>query len=140
MLWIFAIISIGVGFLLRGQLYGNHCIVTITDIGEFRNALLCITNYSDCCRHHDLYYYYKGRSEWYYHNGSTVRIHGSGYDFYRTRGPNVVRLNRRNNATLPTGIYRCNIPVGDYNDTDIYIGVYNPESGKLMFCVMNACI
>ena len=116
--------------------------MTITDIGEFRNALLCITNYSDCCGPSYPYYYPRRIGEWYFHNGSVVEKSGFGYDFYRSRGLNVVRLNRRNNATFPTGIYRCNIPVSDYNDTDIYIGVYNSESGKLMFffCEKNVCI
>ena len=102
--------------------------MTITDIGEFRNALLCITNLSECCRQS-----YKGTSprDWYYPNsGSMVKKYFPGSDLYRDRGPSVVRLNRRNNATSPTGIYRCRIPNSDEIGVDIYVGVYNANSGK----------
>ena len=102
--------------------------MTITDIGEIRNALVCITNFSECCRQS-----YTGNSprEWYYpNNGSIVRNSPAGRDFYRDRGPSVVRLNRRNNATPPTGIYQCTIPVNNQIGVDIYVGVYNANSGK----------
>ena len=102
--------------------------MTITDIGEFRNALLCITNLSECCRQS-----YTGTSlrDWYYpNNGSIVEASFAGRDFYRDRGPSVVRLNRRNNATSPTGIYQCKIPVNNQLSVDIYVGVYNANGGK----------
>ena len=100
--------------------------MTITDIGEFRNALLCITNLSECCRGS-----YKGIREWYYpNNDSAIEISTTGRDFYRNRGPSVVRLNRRNSATFPTGIYRCTIPNSDQIGVDIFVGVYNANSGK----------
>ena len=101
--------------------------MTITDIGEFRNALLCITNLSECCRQS-----YTGTSprDWYYPNNGSVATSGTGSEFYRNRDPSVVRLNRRNNATSPTGIYRCRIPVNNQTGVDIYVGVYNAISGK----------
>ena len=95
--------------------------MNITDIGESSNALLCITNRSDCCWSHT-------GGQWYYpNNASKVGVMGSNGDFYRNRGPSVVRLNRRNNVRSPTGIYHCVIPDQGYA---LYIGVYNIDQGK----------
>ena len=43
-----------------------------------------------------------------------------------------VRLNQRNNALMPTGLYCCGIPVGDVDNNLTYfcIGIYNRESGQ----------
>ena len=117
---------VAVGFLFRGHLYDNNSIVTLTDIGEDDNALLCITNRYNCCRGAHLKLIQR---DWYYPNGSNVRIKNNGDDFYRNRGPSVVRLNRRNNVTSPSGIYRCEIP-GDGSDTVLHIGIYNADGGK----------
>ena len=38
-----------VGFLFQGRLYGNNSIVSLAEIGEGRDALLCVTNKIDCC-------------------------------------------------------------------------------------------
>lgn len=60
-----------VGFLFLGHLYSNNSIVTLTDIGENENALLCIINGSDCCRGS---HFMEGvEREWYYPSGSMVR-------------------------------------------------------------------
>ena len=41
----------------------------------------------------------------------------------------MVRLNRRNSAPFPTGIYHCDIPV-DQGCESLYIGVYNTDQGN----------
>ena len=116
-----------VGFLFQGRLYGNNSIVSLAEIGEGRDALLCITNGTDCCRGSQL----TSTREWYFPNGTQVRVYGSGDSIYRDRGSSVVRLNRRHNATSPTGIYQCVIPslTGLIN---IYIGIYHDEQGNLI--------
>ena len=48
--------------------------------------------------------------EWYYPNTSMVRIEGTGDSFYRNRGPSVVRLHRRYDAMMPTGLFYCEVP------------------------------
>ena len=94
---------------LRGVHYPNNSEVLLTDIGEGDNALLCLTDNTQCCRGSDNPFgVFLG--QWYFPNGSTPRGSPSGNSIYRTRGPSVVRLNRRNNATSPTGLYRCEIP------------------------------
>ena len=78
--------------------------MTITDIGKSdRYSLQCFTN-SDCC-HGEV-----KRGEWYFPNMSMVRTEGEGDSFYRDRGPSVVHLHRRHNATMPTGLFCCEIP------------------------------
>ena len=99
--------------------------MSLTEIGEERNALLCITNKNTCC---------KLRSsiirEWYFPNGSQVRLIGDGANLYRNRGPSVVRLNRRNKATSPTGIFQCEIPSAIQLSNIIYIGIYHVGQGN----------
>jgi hypothetical protein len=53
---------------------------------------------------------FEALGEWFYPNGSLVRIKDSGDDVYRDRGPGIMRLNRRNNAMSPTGLFCCVIP------------------------------
>ena len=103
--------DIGVYLSLRGRVYtSNYIYVDINDIGEGDDgALLCITDLMQCCRGNET----GGRGalgEWFYPDGTAVGIQGSGDDFYRDRGPSVVRLNRRNTARSPTGQYCCDIP------------------------------
>ena len=42
----------------------------------------------------------------------------------------MVRLNQRNNATSPTGIFRCEIPDTSQMDRTIHIGVYHTRDGN----------
>ena len=54
-----------------------------------------------------------------------------GGSIYRNRGPSVVRLNRRNNAMMPTGVFRCEIPDASGTNQNVYVGVYSWGIGKL---------
>ena len=94
--------------------------VLITDIGEFTDrtadgagsSLVCVTSNvnTGCCRESD-----GGNvGEWYFPNGTIVpRNSGaSSADFTRSGFTRQVRLNRRNSATSPTGIYECRVPDG----------------------------
>ena len=122
-------LSVEVGFLLGGSLYGNNSIVTISDIEDGSESLHCLTNRGDCCRGSDTGG--DGVGEWYFPgNGSTVGTSNGGGSIYRNRGPSVVRLNRRNDAMMPTGVFRCEIPDASGTDQNIYVGVYTVV-GKL---------
>ena len=112
-----------VNFVLRGDIYGNNSIVTLNDIAENDGALLCYTNSVDCCKN--------TQSEWYFPNGTTVGTSDAGSDLYRNRGPSVVRLNRRNNAMMPTGVFHCEIPDASGTRQDIYVGIYLGEKGAI---------
>ena len=94
--------SSGVALSLGDQSYPNNSIILFEDIGEAANALLCTTDKVDCCR---------GGSNvggaWYYPSGRQVI---GSTDIYRSRGTQLVRLSRRNDAQSPRGTYRCEIP------------------------------
>ena len=68
---------------------------------------------------------------WFFPNETRVpsgtTVNGTQWDFYRTRGASVVRLNRRRGGE--EGIYHCVI-LDTLNVTQtIYIGIYN-TTGK----------
>ena len=107
-------------FTLGGQPYRNGDSILIGEIGEGDGALLCVTDLDQCCRD-------GGLGEWFYPNESLVRVNGSNDDFYRDRGPSVVRLNRRNNATSPIGQYCCVVPDATFTNktTCVNIGEQN---------------
>ena len=111
-------------------MYGNNSIVSVTDIGEGRKALLCITSETACCKTATPP---PNMREWYFPNGSSVEINGAGHSFYRDRDPSIVRLNRRHNATSPIGIFRCIIPssVTPIATKNIYIGIYDVGQGRV---------
>ena len=119
-----------VWFSLNGTIYQNNSIVTLEDIGEGDVALLCKTDQRNCCTPAhigmpDVY------GNWLFPNETRVPSettgNGTQWDFYRTRGQSVVRLNRRRGGE--DGIYRCEIPDTANVIQTIYIGVYN-TTGK----------
>ena len=99
--------------------------MTLEDIGEDDDALLCITNLTTCCKPP---YPMSGTGNWFFPNGSRVPSSGKQWDFHRTRGQMVVRLNRRRGGEH--GIYRCEIPDSANVNQTIYIGVYTAGSGE----------
>ena len=104
-------------FILRNQTYLNNSIVAIHDIGEWDDALLCVTDNPDCCKRNRT-----GQGQFYYPNNDMVRFN-VGDPWYRDRGPQVVRLNRKNYVLSPTGRYRCEIPDSSGMNRNIYIHV-----------------
>ena len=108
----------GVKLTLRGVQYPNGSIINIREIGENDSALICQTNRRPCC--HSPY----RAGEWYFPNGSNLTNDVSGRDLYRNRGNGgKVRLNRRNNAFFPTGIYHCEVPDASGSARSVYIGL-----------------
>ena len=102
--------------------------MTLEDIGENDDALLCIANQTACCQ-----YPYTGGMErvlgnWFFPNGTGVHSDGMKWDIYRTRGQMVVSMNRRRGGV--EGIYRCEIPDAMSVIQNIYIGVYSASTGE----------
>ena len=115
---------LGTGLLFHGQVYGNNSILSVSEMGEGRRALICITNKINCCRREDKHNDEPGEGEWYFPDGSKVSVKGIGDDFYRDRHASTIRLNRRNNATMPSGLFRCEVN-DSYNVTkNLYVGIY----------------
>ena len=126
--------EVDVWFSLRNTTYQNNSIVFLEGIGEGDDALLCMTKLTDCCRP-------ENRSvlgNWFFPNGTRVPSNsGSRWDFYRTRGQMVVRLNHKGGGE--EGIYHCEIPDTMKVIQTIYIGVYSESTGEwyctaLLFC------
>ena len=118
----------GVWFSLNGTTYQNNSCVALEDIGKGDDALLCVTNLtaSDFTA--------SSLRNWFFPNGTRVpsrtvnSTSGEQWDFYRTRGETVVRLNRRRGGE--EGIYRCEIPDSTNVIHTIYIGVYTANTGE----------
>ena len=96
--------------------------MTLEDIGESDDALLCKTIQTACCR---------GGSgshigNWVLPNGSRVPTVGSSLGIYRTRGEMVVQLHHKGGGE--DGIYRCDIPDSMNVTQSIYIGVYTANT------------
>ena len=106
-----------VHFELKGQIYLNGSSLPLSLIGEGDDALLCKTDGACCIPPNRA-------GEFYYPNDSKVMILNSGDNIYRNRGEGMIRLHRRNNATSPTGIYRCEIPNSQEVFENIYITLY----------------
>ena len=121
----------GVWLTLNGTTYQNNGLVTLEDVGEDDDALLCMTDNTACCA--------RAQSpgggilgDWYYPNGTGVVNSLNMWEFYRNRGQSVVRLNRRRGGV--NGIYHCVMPdIAGVNRT-IYIGVYTADSGECCIC------
>ena len=110
----------------------------LEDIGEYDDALLCITTLTDCCQ---LSYNGSALGNWFFPNGTRVpsrfanAASGERWNFYRDRGQMVVRMHRRRGGE--EGIYRCEIPDAIYVIQTIYIGVYSASTGE---CYCNAYV
>ena len=104
--------------------------MTLEDIGEGGDALLCLTDNTMCCARDQS----PGRGilgDWYYPNGTEVGNYYVGHEmweFYRNRGQSVVRLNRRRGGVA--GIYHCEIPDANGVTQDIYVGLYTNDKGE----------
>ena len=117
----------GLHFTLNGIVYLPGDTVLITAIGHSGtdpdSSLVCVTSNvnTQCCRESD-----GGNvGEWYFPGGTIVPRQNSApsADFTRSGFTHQVRLNRRNSAMSPTGIYECRVPDGDgMNTAQISLG------------------
>ena len=102
--------------------------MTLEEIGEGRDALLCVTDQTACCR--PPYTDPIGRQSvgnWFFPNGTRVPSSGAQWDFHRTRGQSVVLLHRRRGGD--NGIYSCVISDAMNVTQTINIGVYTASAG-----------
>ena len=111
-------------FSLNGTIYQNNSLVTLKDIGESDDGLLCITDLTACCRPP---YIVHAIGNWFFPNGTRVSSSGNNWDFHRTRGQMVVLLHRRRGGE--DGVYSCVVPDALNVTQTIYIGVYTAETG-----------
>ena len=121
--------------VLRGIPYQNNSNVTLEDIGEDDDALLCITNLTACCRSDNTGGNVSGN--WFFPNGTRVPSSVKNWDFHRSRGQMVVRMNRRRGGV--EGIYRCEILDAMNVTQTIYIGVYSASTGEWSILFWSEC-
>ena len=120
-----------------GNTLSNNSYVDLSLVGENRNSdtVQCHTDLDTCCRSSQGI----NRGDWFAPDNDT-RLpfpNENPVNFYEDRQAQVVHLRRKNNASGPSGIYRCNIgtiAVHDDNDPSVgetvYVGLYNSERGK----------
>ena len=104
------------------QTLANHSYVDITTVGNgSSDSVQCITDLSTCCSGSQGQH----RGDWYFPNGERLGFHG---DIYESRVSQRVYLRRQNNATSPTGIYRCDIETNavhsDQARDTVHVGLY----------------
>ena len=100
--------------------------MTLEDIGEGDDGLLCKTNLTECCRPP-----YTGAGSaignWFFPNGTRIPSSGNlNTTFHRTRDKMMVNLNRKKGGE--DGIYHCEISDSVNATQTIYIGVYTTNS------------
>ena len=81
------------------------------DFSDPGSSLVCVTTNVNtrCCTSADG----GSKGEWLDPGGTRI-LNTPDTNFYRTRYTQQVRLNRRNNAMSPTGVFTCEVP----NDAD----------------------
>ena len=116
-------------------MHQNNSLVALEDIGQWANALLCITDKTACCRPpYTASEIWPSIGNWFFPNETRVpsavvkNTIGTRWDFYRTRDQMIVLMNRRRGGV--TGIYRCDIPDAMNFTQTIYIGVYTASTGE----------
>ena len=109
--------------------------MTLEDIGEWDDALLCLTDQPACCKSpftDELGPPVMG--DWFFPNGTRLPSEsvntssGLQWDFFKDRDQSMVHMHRRQSGA--TGIYRCEIPNSVNVTQAIYIGVYTASTGK----------
>ena len=113
----------GLYFTFYDFLYLPNATINITDLGNdsgFENltdpgtSLACVTRNvnTECCTENNV-------GEWIFPAGGFISTQTSTEeDFSQTGSTHQIRLNRRNRATFPIGIYICLIPDGTGNTAD----------------------
>ena len=105
--------------------------MTLEDIGEDDDALLCMTVQPACCRN-------PARGNWFFPNDTRVPSSGQQWDFHRTRGNMMVLLHRRRGGE--DGVYYCDIPDAMNVTQTIYIEVYAGEGQRVYSCTLNLLV
>ena len=118
----------GVRLSLNGTTYQNSSLVTLEDIGEGDDALLCLTDQNACCRPPYADPLGSAIGNWYFPNGTRVPSSGAQWIFHRTRGWSAIILHRRRGGV--TGIYRCEVSDAMNVTQTIYFGVYTASTGE----------
>ena len=108
--------------------YNNNSMISISDIGEGDDALLCITDLRECCKRNQTVSDFRALGEWFYPNGSAVGVNDR--EFIKNRDRSVVLLHRREDTTTSTGQFCCEVPDAAYENVTVCINVTESNSYK----------
>ena len=105
----------------------NNSIVTLNEIGEASEALICASDRRTCCTAES-----EDDGYWYSPNGSKIgpQIDNSTLALYVSRNNHTVGLNYVNVSDIPSGIYRCEIADVNNVANHLYVGIYPQEQGR----------
>ena len=117
-----------------GNIVPSHGYVDLSQVGSDASgsdSVQCHTDLTTCCGGPQGWH----RGDWYFPDGTRLPFSGSG-DIFEGRTAQRVELRRRNNASSPVGIYRCNIPTvavhvdgGNSLRDTVYVGLYTASGG-----------
>ena len=119
-----------------GNTLSNNSVVDLSLVGENKNSdtVQCHTDLKTCCREKQGLH----RGDWFAPDSdSRLPFPGENpVNFYEDRQAEVVHLLRKNNASGPSGIYRCIIATNAVHDDayqflgeTVYVGLYTSERG-----------
>ena len=123
-----------VSFNRTGPALANHSYVdlsTVGSAGDNSDSVVCHSDLTTCCSGSQGIH----RGDWYFPDGTVLPFVDT---IYLGRAAQIAIIRRNNDATGPTGIYRCHIAtVAVHSNTDIsvgetvYVGLYLANGGKL---------
>ena len=100
----------------------NHAYINFSLVGEYGNvSVRCHTDLSTCCTETQGDH----RGDWIppdSEEGMPLSSNASA-GIYQVQGRRRVILRRKNDAVMPSGIYRCDIPTNDMRES-VYVGLY----------------
>ena len=101
-----------------GQTLANHSYVDLSLVGydsRGSDSVQCHTDLDTCCSGRQGNH----RGDWYFPNGDRLPFSKDNGDIFEHRVAQRVYLSRRNSATSPVGIYRCDIPTDDVHEDTV---------------------
>ena len=125
-----------------GDTLPNHSYVNLSPVGKAGNgsdSVQCHTDLSTCCSGNATSGQGVDRGDWYFPSGDRLGFSAGSGDIFESRVAQRVDLRRKNNADMPSGIYRCDVETvavhsDDNTDTTtretVYAGIY-ATGGKL---------
>ena len=131
-----------------GETLPSHGYVDLTLVGDPQlndgeYSVQCHTDLPSCCSGNQGQH----RGDWYFSDGTRLPFPTNDGGIHEAREDQRVDIRRRNNATGPSGIYRCDIPTDAVHDDDddisvretVYVGLY-ATGGDIKKHFFSSCI
>ena len=132
----------GVRLMSNGVAIENHSFLKFTDVATGDNALMCMSENTECCTTDNANWYLPGS------DSPITTTEEPGY--FVTRGSNYVALNRESGDTDVDGLYRCEILGTDGNIQKLYVWLDHGSQGRncrmslsvcdVCVCVCDVCV